>query len=123
MFPFLEIKHYRDFDKNILPKIDALAAEQNRTRSDVIRDILYARFGYIPLSRSQDKINEDHAAERQEEKKVKCRCIIVRVDGEYKDLFFKYILTQPGRLDRNYRVYINQILYHYFDMAVPTLLH
>jgi len=51
MFPFLEIKHYRDFDKNILPKIDALAAAQNRTRSDVIRDILYARFGYIPLSR------------------------------------------------------------------------
>ena len=67
MFPFLEIKHYRDFNKNILPKIDALAAEQNRTRSDVIRDILYARFGYIPVSRSQDKINEDHVEERQEE--------------------------------------------------------
>ena len=123
MFPFLQIKHYRDFDKNILPKIDALAAEQSRTRSDVIRDILYARFGYIPLPRSQDKINEDHAAERQEETKVKCRCIIVRVDEEYKDLFFKYILTQPGRLDRNYRGYINQTLYHYFDMAVPRLLH
>jgi len=123
MFPFLEIKHYRDFDKNILPKIDALAAAQNRTRSDVIRDILYARFGYIPLPRSQDKINEDHAAERQEETKVKCRCTIVRVDEEYKDLFFKYILTQPGRLDRNYRVYINQTLYHYFDMATPALLH
>ena len=123
MFPFLEIKHYRDFDKNILPKIDALAAAQNRTRSDVIRDILYARFGYISLPRSQDKINEDHAAERQEETKVKCRCIIVRVDEKYKDLFFKYILTQPGRLDRNYRVYINQTLYHYFDMAVPRLLN
>jgi hypothetical protein len=123
MFPFLEIKHYRDFDKNILPKIDALATEQNRTRSDVIRDILYARFGYIPLSRSQDKINEDLIKERQEETKVKCRCIIVRVDGKYKDLFFKYILTQPGRLDRNYRRYLNQTLYHYFDMAVPRLLH
>jgi len=123
MFPYLEIKHYRDFDKNILPKIDALAVEQNRTRSDVIRDILYARFGYISLPRSQDKINEDHAAELQEEKKVKCRYIIVRVDEEYKDLFFKYILTQPGRLDRNYRVYINQTLYHYFDMGVPRLLY
>jgi hypothetical protein len=123
MFPYLEIKHYRDFDKNILPKIDALAAAQNRTRSDVIRDILYARFGYISLPRSQDKINEDHAAERQEETKVKCRCIIVRVDGKYKDLFFKYILTQPGRLDRNYRGYINQTLYHYFDMAMPRLLN
>ena len=103
MFPFLEIKHYRDFNKNILPKIDALAAEQNRTRSDVIRDILYARFGYIPLPRSQDKINEDLIKERQEETIVQHRCIIVRVDKEYKDLFFKYILTQPGRLDRNYR--------------------
>ena len=123
MFPFLEIKHYRDFDKNILPKIDALAAEQNRTRSDVIRDILYARFGYIPKPRSQEQINEDHTAERQEGKSVQYRCIVVRVDKEYRDLFFKYILTQPGRLDRNYRGYINQTLYHYFDMAVPRLLH
>ena len=123
MFPFLEIKHYRDFDKNILPKIDALAAAQNRTRSDVIRDILYARFGYDPEPRSQDKINEDHAAERLEGKSVQHRCIIVRVDEKYKDLFFKYILTQPGRLDRNYRRYLNQTLYHYFDMAVPRLLH
>jgi predicted transcriptional regulator len=123
MFPFLEIKHYRDLDKNILPKIDALAAAQNRTRSDVIRDILYTRFGYIPLSRSQDKINEDLIKERQEGKSVQHRCIIVRVDEEYKDLFFKYILTQPGRLDQNYRSYLNQTLYHYFDMAVPRLLH
>ena len=45
MFPYLEIKLYRDFEKNILPKIDALAEEQGKTRSDVIRDILYRRFG------------------------------------------------------------------------------
>ena len=89
----------------------------------MIRDILYARFGYIPLPRSQDQINEDHAAERQEGKSVQHRCIIVRVDEEYKDMFFEYILTQPGRLDRNYRGYINQTLYHYFGMAVPRLLH
>jgi len=123
MFPFLQIKHYRDFDKNILPKIDALAEEQIKKRPDVIRDILYARFGYISLPRSQDKINEDHAAERQEEMKVKCRCIIVRVDKEYRDMFFQFIVEQPGRLDRNYRSYINQTLYHYFDMATPALLH
>jgi predicted GTPase len=122
MFPFLEIKHYRDFNKNILPKIDALAEEQGKTRLDVIRDILYARFGYIPLSRSQDKINEDHAAERQEERSVQHRCIIVRVDGKCKDLFFKYIIAQPGRLDRNYRRYLNQTLYHYFGMTAPTLI-
>jgi hypothetical protein len=59
MIPFLEIKRYRNFDRDILPKIDTLTAEQNRARSDVIRDILYARFGYIPLPRSQDQISED----------------------------------------------------------------
>ena len=123
MFPFLEIKHYRDFDKNILPKIDALAAEYNRTRSDVIRDILYARFGYISLPRSQDQVNEDRIEERQEEIKVKCRCIVVRVDREYRDMFFQFIVEQPGRLDRNYRRYLNQTFYHYFGMAAPTLLH
>ena len=86
-------------------------------------DILYARFGYEPKPRSPEQVSEDHAVERQEETKVKCRCIVIRVDGEYKDLFFKYILTQPGRLDRNYRSCLNQTLYHYFDMATPALLH
>jgi len=123
MFPFLEIKHYRDFDKNILPKIDALAAEQGKNRPDVIRDILYARFGYEPEPRSPEQVNEDHAAERQEERSVQHRCIIVRVDKEYRDMFFQFIVEQPGRLDRNYRKYLNQTLYHYFDMAVPRLLH
>ena len=88
MFQYLEIKLYRDFEKNILPNIDSLATELNRTRLDVIRDILYARFGYIPLPRSQDKINEDHTAERHEERSVQHRCIIVRVDKEYRDMFF-----------------------------------
>jgi len=52
--PSLEIKRYKDFKKDILPKIDALVAEQNRTRSDIIRDILYAKFGYEPDPWSQD---------------------------------------------------------------------
>ena len=123
MFPFLQIKHYRDFDKNILPKIDALAAAQNRTRSDVIRDILYARFSYEPEPRSPEKVNEDRIKELQEGKSVQHRCIIVKVDGEYRLMFFEYIIGQPGRLDRNYRRYLNQTLYHYFDMAVPRLPH
>lgn len=112
---------YRDFDKNILPKIDALAAEQNRTRSDVIRDILYARFGYEPEPRSPEQVSEDHAAERQKGKSVQYRCIVVRVDKEYRWMFFEFILAQPGRLDRNYRRYLNQTLYHYFDMATPSI--
>lgn len=123
MFPFLEIKHYRDFDKNILPKIDALAVEQGKTRSDIIRDILYARFDYEPEPLSQDNINEDRIEERHEERSVQHRCIIVRVDREYRLMFFEYIIAQPGRLDRNYRKYLNQCMYHYFDMVVPRLLH
>src|SRR5665647_878913 len=116
---FMQISRNKDFNTNILPKIDALAAEQGKTRSDIIRDILYRRFGYIPLPRSPDKINEDRVEERQEETKVQHRCIIVRVDKEYRDMFFQFIVEQPGRLDRNYRRYLNQTLYHYFDMAVP----
>ena len=123
MILFVQISRNKDFNTNILPKIDALAEEQGKNRSDVIRDILYARFGYEPEPRSQDNINEDLIKERQEEEKVKCRCIIVRVDGEYKDLFFQFIVEQLGRLDRNYRSYLNQTLYHYFDIAVPRLLH
>jgi len=123
MFQFLQIKRCRDFNKNILPKIDTLAAEQNRTRSDVIRDILYARFDYTPLPRSPEQVNEDHIIERQEERSLQHRCIIVRVDKEYRLMFFEYIIAQPGGLERNYRSYLNQTLYHHFDMAVATLLH
>jgi hypothetical protein len=43
MFPFLQIKRYKDFEKNILPKIDAIAEEKGKTVSDLVRDILYAR--------------------------------------------------------------------------------
>lgn len=46
-------------------------------RSDVIRDILYTRFGYIPLPRSLDQTNEDYIEEHQEEAKVE-NCTVVR---------------------------------------------
>ncbi len=121
MTPFLEIKLYKGFNRDILLKIDELAAEQGKTRSDIIRDILYARFGYIPLPRSQDQINEDYIEEQREEQKIK-DCIVVKVDGEYRQMFFRYILAQPGRLDHKYRRSLNEILYHYFDMAAPRVL-
>lgn len=123
MTPFLQIKRYKDFDKNILTKIGELATEQGKTRSDIIRDIVYAKFGYIPLPRSQDQISEDNIEELREEKKLKYGCIVVRVDEEYRKTFFGYILAQPGRLDHKYRRSLNEILYHYFDMAAPKLLH
>jgi hypothetical protein len=54
MTVFLEIKHDKDFNDNILPKIDALAAEQNKTRNDVISDILYPSSDYKPRRRSPE---------------------------------------------------------------------
>jgi hypothetical protein len=85
MTQFLQIEHSRDFDKNILPKIDELAAEQGRNRPDIIRDILYAQFSYIPMPRSQDQINEDHVEEPREETKVK-NCIETAQDLNTSDL-------------------------------------
>ena len=119
---FLEIKRYRDFNKDVLPKIDALAAEQNRTRSDIIRDILYGKFDYIPLPRSQDQINEDHIEEQQQENRSKYPCIEVRVDAEFRWKFFGHLISQPGRLDSKYRRFLNQTLYNYFGMEAPKLL-
>lgn len=123
MIPFLEIKRYKGFEKDILPKIDALAAEQNRTRSDIIRDILYAKFGYEPELRSQDQINEDYVEERKEEVELKYSCIVVRVDKEYRWMFFKYLISLPGRLDHNYRRTLNQTLYDYFKVEAPKYLN
>lgn len=64
-----------------MPKIDALAAEQGRTRSDTIRDILYAKFDYEPKARSQKQINKDHIEERQREKELKYRYIVVKTSN------------------------------------------
>lgn len=122
MTHFLQIKLYKCFNRDILPKIDELAVEQGKTRSDVIRDILYAKFSYTAVPRSQDQTNEDCIEERQEEEKIK-DCILVRVDEEYRHMFFKYILEKPGRLDHKYRRSLNEILYNYFDMAIPRVLH
>jgi hypothetical protein len=88
----------------VLPKIDALAAKQNRTRSDVIRDILHARFCYNPEPRSQDQVNEDNIEEYQKETNAEYPCIEVRVDAEFRWKFFGYLISQPGRLDRKYEV-------------------
>ena len=123
MTPFLEIKRYRDFDRDVLPKIDALAAEQNRTRPDIIRAILYAKFDYKPEPKSQDQINEDHIEEQQQETKVEYPCIEVRVDVEFRWMFFGYLLSQPGSLISKYRKYLNQTLYDYFGMEAPKLLN
>ena len=79
MFPFLQIKRYKDFDKNILLKIDAIAEKQGKTRSDLVRDILYARFGYIPLPRSPEQVNEDRIEERHEENLAKHPDKVARV--------------------------------------------
>jgi len=123
MIPFLEIKRYKDFEKNILPKIDVIVAEQNRTRSDVIRDILYSRFSYEPVPRSQDLINEDHIEERNKEIESKYRCIIVRVDKEYREIFFKYLISLSGSLNQKYRRTLNQTLYDYFKIEAPKYLN
>ena len=77
MAPFLRIKRDKDFNKDILPRIDALAAEKGRTRSDIIRDILYTRFGYEPMARSQKQIDKDHIEEKQREKESNYRYILV----------------------------------------------
>jgi hypothetical protein len=120
---FLQIKRYRDFDRDVLPKIDVLAAEQNITRSDIIRDILYSKFDYIPLLRAPEQVNEDHIEERQEENKIEYPCIEVRVDTEFRWMFFGYLISQPGRLDSKYRRFLNQTLYNYFGIEAPKLLH
>ncbi|MGB9927241.1 MAG: hypothetical protein ACPK85_02400 [Methanosarcina sp.] len=41
--PFLRIKRSKYFNKDILPRVEAPATEQERNRSDIIRDILYAK--------------------------------------------------------------------------------
>jgi hypothetical protein len=120
MTGILQIKRDKDFNKNILPKIDALAAEQNKTRTDVIRDILYARSRYEPKPCSPEKVNEDHIKERQAEKELSYRFIVVTVDNNYRDSFYEYLITLTGRLDNNYNSYINQTLCHYFGMEVPN---
>ena len=92
MTGLLEIKRDKDFIKNILPKIDALAAEQNKTRTDVIRDILYASSNYKPRPRSPEKVNKVHIEEQQDERSMQKRRILVAVDMVYRMRFTNIFL-------------------------------
>ena len=85
MTGLIEIKCDKDFNTNILPKIDALAAEQNKTRNDVIRDILYSSSNYKPKQPSPEKVNKVHI--EQYERSMKRR-IWVTVDMVYLDAFY-----------------------------------
>jgi hypothetical protein len=117
MTGLIEIKLNQDFNDNILPKIDALAAEQNKTRNDVIRDILYASSNYKPRPRSPENANK--VLIEQYERPMQKRRIWVAVDTVYLDAFYQYVLTLPG-MERNYNSYLHQILYHHFGMEVPN---
>jgi hypothetical protein len=69
-----------------------------------------------------DQINEDLIEEKKEEVELKYKCIVVRVDKEYRWVFFKYLISLPGRLDHNYRRTLNQTLYDYFKIETPKYL-
>lgn len=86
----------------------------------MIRDILYASSGYKPKPRSPEKVNKSHIEELQDERSMQYRRILVAVDTVYMYAFYQYILTLPGRFDRNRNSYLNQILYRYFGMEVPN---
>lgn len=118
MTGLIEIKLNQDFNDNILPKIDALAAEQNKKRNDVIRDILYASSNYKPRPRSPENANK--VLIEQYERPIQKRRILVAVDMVYMEAFFQYILTLPGRSYWNRNSYLHQILYHYFGMEAPN---
>jgi hypothetical protein len=120
MTVFLEIRRDNDFNENILPKIDALAAEQNKTITDVIRDILYASSSYKPMPCSRENANKIHIEEQKDDRSMKRRRILVAVDMVYYYAFYLYIITLPGRLERNCNSYLRQVLYLYFGMEVPN---
>ena len=86
----------------------------------MIRDILYASSNYKPRPRSPEKVNKVHIEEQQDERSMQKRRILVAVDMVYRDAFYQYILTLPGRFERNCNSYLHQILYHYFGMEVPN---
>ena len=117
MTGLIEIKLNQDFNDNILPKIDALAAEKNKKRNDVIRDILYASSNYKPRPRSPENANK--VLIEQYELPIQKRRILIAVDTVYLYAFYQYILTLPG-LERNRNSYLHQILYHYFGMEAPN---
>jgi hypothetical protein len=86
----------------------------------VIRDILYASSNYKPKPTSPKKVNNFLIEEQKDDRSMKRRRILVAVDMVYYYAFYLYIITLPGRLERNCNSYLHQVLYHYFGMEVPN---
>lgn len=119
MSPFLQINRFKDFNKDILPQIETFAIEQSKSRSDVIRNILYTKFDYEPKARLQDLINKDYIEEKQKEKELNYCYIVIKVDNAYRDMFYTNMIAYPGNLGRNCNCYFNQALYEYLGLEVP----
>jgi hypothetical protein len=120
----------RPFKNNILPLIDRKAATENKTRADVIRDILYSHYDYHPEVRSSDQLEQDYNTEATHnhdgyycDVSSKTPSLFVCVDSEFQDLFIvdcsKYTGGQKNPVIR-YWTHSRDILIDYFRKAVPA---
>lgn len=114
----LTIPRTNYFDKNILPKIDALTSANSCTRSDVLRDIFYSSFKYSPSPRSKEQIEADCEIEiSTERKRGKDKCIAVSIDSQFQDILMYYWVARPG----TYHQAINHILSNYFEESLDVV--
>lgn len=90
----MELDLSKSIRQDLLPYIDRLAVN-DKTRNDVVRDILYGEFGYTPKPRSDLQRQIDRTTEQREEKRIHNKSIVIICEKKFIAIFFRYAANQP----------------------------
>jgi hypothetical protein len=125
----------KPFNANILPLIDEEASRKEKTRADIIREIIYSYYHWTPAKRSQEQLEYDFNIEQQKNRDgytadmiAGVPCLWVSVDREFLDLFMLDVINQypndDEEIEKQYwktsRKILQQHFYHEAARACTT---
>lgn len=119
----------KSFKSSILPLIDCKASQENKTRADIIRDIMYLHYDYYPEVRTYSQLEYDYNIEAQYnhdgyygDVSTRTPSLYVCVDRDFLDVYLSDAADKKGKRNalQSYWVLCKSIIADYFH--VPTVM-
>lgn len=120
----------RTFKGSILPHIDLEARKQGKRRADVMREILYSKFGYQPQERSEEQLTYDRRVEDQYNTEgyradtlARTPSLWICVDRDFLDIFMESMISKTtdddAKLEKTYWKESRDIIQEHFFPVSP----
>jgi hypothetical protein len=95
-------------DEHVMPLIDSMTHARNCRRSDVIREILYPKFNYIPPHKTDAQYKEIYALENISEEPGKNsrrnKCVAIYIDPGFELIILKQKMYELYQSSGIYRI-------------------